>query len=164
MNNISRFTLQTSVAGIFSLGAPVRIWVCCGATVLKCCQCNWGPSLTEGTALVSNVALQQTLEYSKSRYISRNSDWSQLIKCADLILWLQSAIEVEELQYLIPQCANCFGMLCGTVLQEYGWYTWVPQTYASELSGRILNLYLEKAWCCLSIGCVRLNCRAKSRS
>ena len=52
------------------------------------------PPLPGGTALVSNVGLQQTLEYSKTRYISRKSDWSQLIRCADPILWLQSAIEV----------------------------------------------------------------------
>ena len=43
--------LQALVAGIFSLWAPVRIWVCCGATVLRCCQCNWGPSLTRGNCI-----------------------------------------------------------------------------------------------------------------
>ena len=53
------------------------------------------PILPGRTALVSNVDLQQTLEYSKkNHYISRKSDWLQLIRCADLILWLQSAIEV----------------------------------------------------------------------
>ena len=43
--------LQALVAGIFSLWAPVRTWVCCGATVLRCCQCNWGPSLTRGNCI-----------------------------------------------------------------------------------------------------------------
>ena len=53
------------------------------------------PPLPGGTALVSNVGLQQTLEYrEKKHYIVRKSYWSQLIRCADMILWLQSAIEV----------------------------------------------------------------------
>ena len=64
--------------------------------------------------MVSNVDVKQALKYSRNHYIVRKSDWSQLIRCADLILWLQSVIEFKELQYLIPQCANC--LVCCVVL------------------------------------------------
>ena len=94
MNNISWFNLQTLVAGIFSL----ELWSGLGFVVelqfWNAVSVAEAPPLRGGTALVSNVGLQQTLEYSKNRYISRKSDWSQLIRCADPILWLQSATEV----------------------------------------------------------------------
>ena len=94
MNNISRFNLQTSVAGIFGLELRSGLGFVVELQFWNAVSVTEAPPLPGETALVSNVDLQQTLEYSKSHYISRNSDWSQLIRCADLILWLQSAIEV----------------------------------------------------------------------
>ena len=94
MNNISRFNLQTSVAGIFGLELRSGLGFVVELQFWNAVSVTEAPPLPRGTALVSNVGLQQTLEYSKNRYISRKSDWSQLIRCADLILLLQSVIEV----------------------------------------------------------------------
>ena len=94
MNNISRFNLQTLVAGIFSLELRSGFGFVAGLQFWDAVSVTEAPPSPGETVLVSNVDLQQTLEYSKSRSISRNPDWSQLIRCADLILWLQSVIEV----------------------------------------------------------------------
>ena len=87
--------LQTLVAGFFSLELRSGLGFVLELQFWDAVSVTEAPPLPGGTALVSNVGLQQTLEYSKkNRYIVRKSDWSQLIRCADLILWLQSAIEV----------------------------------------------------------------------
>ena len=87
--------LQALVAGIFSLGLRSGLGFVVELQFWDAVSVTEAPPFPGGTALVSNVGLQQTLEYSKkNHYISRKSDWSQLIRCADLILWLQSAIEV----------------------------------------------------------------------
>ena len=87
--------LQTLIAGIFSLELRSGLGFVVELQFWDAISVTEALPYPGGTALVSNVGLQQTLEYSKKNcYIVRKSDWLQLIRCADLILWLQSAIEV----------------------------------------------------------------------
>ena len=93
MNNISRFNLQSSVAGIFSLELRSRLGFVVELQFWNAVSVTEAPPLPGGNCIGLQCGSATTLEYSKSRYISRNSDWSQLIRCADPILWLQSVIE-----------------------------------------------------------------------
>ena len=69
MNNISWLNFQTLVAGIFSL----ELWSGLGFVVelqfWDAISVTEAPPLPGGTALVSNVGQQQTLECSKKKII-----------------------------------------------------------------------------------------------
>ena len=59
MNNISRFNLQTSVAGIFSLELRSGLGFVVGLQFWNAVSVTEAPPLPGETALVSNVGLQQ---------------------------------------------------------------------------------------------------------
>ena len=72
MNNISRFNLQTLVAGIFSLELRSGLGFVVELQFWNAVSVTEDPPLPGGTALVSNVGLQQTLKYSrKSLYFKK---------------------------------------------------------------------------------------------
>ena len=65
MNNISWFNFTTLVAGIFSLEFRSRLGFFVELQFWDAVSVTEAPPLPGGTALVSNVGLQQTLEYIK---------------------------------------------------------------------------------------------------
>ena len=75
-----------------------------------------------------------------------SSDWLQLIRCADLIFWLQSVKEIWELQYHICRCANC--LVCdGTVVPRLllHWdaadeYIWAPGVWWGLYFERLVSV------------------------
>ena len=69
MNNISRFNLQTLVAGIFSLELRSGLGFVVELQFWDAVSVTEAPPLPGGTALVFNVGLQQTLEYSKKKIV-----------------------------------------------------------------------------------------------
>ena len=67
MNNISWFNFTTLVAGIFSLELRSGLGFVVELQFWDAVSVTEAPPLPGGTALVSNVGLQQTLEYSKKK-------------------------------------------------------------------------------------------------
>ena len=72
MNNISWFILQTLFAGIFSLELRSRLGFVVVLQFWDAVSVTEAPPLPGGTALVSNVGLQQTLKYSKIVILQEN--------------------------------------------------------------------------------------------
>ena len=155
MNNISWFNFTNFGCWDFSLGAPVWTWVCCGATVLRCCQCNWGPSLTRGNCIglqcgsATNTRVQKKSLYcEKVRLVATNQMcWSDsLVTICNRSLRSSSTsyLSVLTVWYVVWCCTPRIRLIHLGATDVCIWATWSYFEFIFEK-----GLVLCQHWLCV---------------